>query len=190
SFSGDLMVEVYMAQMMDRERGNYKNYLRDFNLAICADGKDLTSGYSCIFGGWLDAPGQGPKSAIVRRGRIVAEKPDPILSSGGIHRRWNRVRVVKQGGRILFTAHSQFRPQDPERELLRLSFDDPEPLTGTRIAIWSYDCGVLLARARISAEEEGPLEEPLALWPSSVTSVYNAPAELETPATSEAASPR
>jgi|GEM_PF-2147450 len=172
SFSGDLMVEVYMAQMMDRARGGYEKYMRDFNVTICADGRDLSTGYSCIFGGWKGEPGHKPRSAIVRAGEVVAEQPGAIPSDGSTHRRWVRLRVERHGPTVTFSAHTEHDPNKGERELARLSYTDPEPLAGTRVAIWSYDCSVLLARARIAAREVGAAESPLADWPDEVHSVY------------------
>jgi len=164
---GDQMVEVYMAQMMDRARGEYEEYMRDFNVTICADGRDLSSGYSCVFGGWKDEP-PGPRSAIVRAGEVVASQPGAIPYDGHVHHRWVRVRVVKRGGRITFTVHSEYHDVG-ERELLRLTYEDPDPLQGTRVAVWTYRCPVMVTRARVAADRIGAAEDPFA---DSTQSVY------------------
>jgi hypothetical protein len=175
AFGGDLMAEVYIAQMMDQSRGGgqYQKYVRDFNLTICADGRTLDSGYSCIFGGWGNT-----RSAIVREGRIVAASSTEIPLQGS-HRRWVRLRAERHGSIIHFRAYTELAPNQPEEQILDLAFEDPEPLAGTRVAIWSYDNGVMVTRARLAARRRGPQEDPAAAWPATVRSIYSREAAAE-----------
>ncbi|MHC4870741.1 MAG: hypothetical protein ACYTFY_02750 [Planctomycetota bacterium] len=147
NFGGDLLAEFYVGQMMDRSRGNYSKYVRDFNITIASEGKDLLSGYSCILGGW-----KNKKSALLRNGEVVLEKGGNFLNKGNVHRRWIRVRVTRSGNAIRFTADYETKP-GTSVELLDLYYVDKEPLKGKRIALWSYDCGVLIGRFRVSAEK-------------------------------------
>lgn len=167
ALEGEFMVEFYVSQMMDNSRGggNYDRYVRDFNITVCADGRDLNSGYSCIFGGWGNK-----RSAILRAGREVAESGDRLHLRGS-HRRWVRVRVEREGNTLFFSAYTEEHAR-VERRLLALQYEDPDPLPGRHIAVWSYDNGIHVTRARLSAEHPGPRENPFASWPAHVKSIY------------------
>lgn len=154
AFRGDFMAEFYVGQMMDRSRGNYSKYVRDFNITVCSDGKDLLSGYSCILGGW-----QNTRSAILRDGEVMVEKPGNVLNKGYVHRRWIRVRVARKGNSIRFTADYEDKGAK-HVELVDLYYVDEKPLKGKRVALWSYDCGILIGRFRISAEKIEKVSDP------------------------------
>ncbi len=154
-FKGDLLVEFYVGQMMDRMKGNYKNYIRDFNITICSDGENLLQGYTCILGGWLDK-----KSVILRNGEIVAEKTGPVLYRGFVHRRWIKIRVTKNNNIIRFNA-SYLGKRNKIYELIDLYYKDKSPLSGTKIALWSYDCGILISKFRVSSESIAISSDPL-----------------------------
>jgi hypothetical protein len=49
---------------------------------------------------------------------------------------------------------------------------DAEPLKGKRIGIWSFDCGIIVARTRISSEKIKKYESPLSTWPEKIISIY------------------
>ena len=51
--------------------------------------------------------------------------------------------------------------------------DDPKPLAGDRIAIWTYDDGIMLARVRLSGEAGG-IESP-DFVAAPVTTMYDEP---------------
>jgi hypothetical protein len=174
-FEGDMVFEVYLGQMMDNTRGGgaYQRYVRDFNITIAADGEDLATGYSCIFGGW-----NNNRSAIIRRNEVV-EQSETKLPLAGSHRRWIRLRVERRGDTIRFDGFTQIRAGQPEERPLSLTYTDPEPLTGTRVAVWSYATGILVTRARISAETILPHEDPLATPPRAVASIYSEEEDAE-----------
>jgi hypothetical protein len=130
---------------MENKRGGSRyNYVRDFNVTIAADGRDLSSGYSFLFGGWGNK-----KTAITRQGKIVAQKGRDI-PTGGIHRRWFYVKVTKRGNTLTYSIDGE-----PV-----LTYTDPQPLDGTRLAIWTYDCGIMVSRVRINASRIGAMEPP------------------------------
>ena len=148
-FSGDLTVEVFAAIQMDRrDKGGYSNP-SDLNLTLCGDGRSLDSGYSFIFAGWNNS-----RSAIWRRTEIVATNDQAKFnnpSSGntnGFHRHWFYLRVERRGKEVRFSVDDQ--------EIAR--YEDPNPLPGGRVALWTYNSGIVIARARIWYEQGGNLK--------------------------------
>ena len=145
-FEGDVTVEFAVGPKMDSSRGggNYQ-YARDFNVTICGDGKDLTKGYTFLFGGW-----DNTATAITRDAKAVAKSGSVIPRSSGIHRRWFYVKVEKRGPKLRYWIDgSQV-----------LTYTDPDPLPGNRIAIWSWDCGLMVSRVRIGASAIKGTEPP------------------------------
>jgi len=145
-FERDVTVEFYAGIMMDRGRGGRYEYARDINVTVCGDGRDLVSGYTCMFGGFDDS-----RSVIARKGKIVRVGGGVIPRHGSIHRKWFYVRAERLGNRIRFNVNDR---------MVDLSFDDDNPLEGKQIAIWTYDCGIMISRVRISSPGGNVLEEP------------------------------
>ena len=144
AFDGDVSVEFAVGPKMEASSSNY-SYTRDYNVTICADGKDLTTGYSFIFGGWDNS-----LTAITRGKTIVARSSDVIPVKESIHRRWFYIKVEKVGNTLNFY-------RDGARVL---TYTDPQPLTGNRVALWTWGHGIMVARVRISASSLGPAEPP------------------------------
>jgi len=146
SFEGDVSVEFAVGPKMVSARGggSYR-YARDFNVSICADGQDPTSGYSFVFGGWDDT-----RTAIVRRKKVFTTSSFLIPRSSSIHRKWFYIKAEKRGKTLNYWIDG----------VRVLTCTDPDPLRGTRVAIWSWDCPIMVARVRISASRIGPAEPP------------------------------
>ena len=144
-YDGDLSVEFAVGPKMERERGGSYQYARDFNVTIAADGNDLDTGYSFIYGGWDDS-----YTAITRRGKVVKRTSHRIRRSSSIHRRWFYIKVEKIGPTLTYTIDGQ-----PV-----LTYTDPAPLPGRQVAIWSWDCGIMVSRVRISASRILGTEPP------------------------------
>ncbi|MDQ3815936.1 MAG: PA14 domain-containing protein, partial [Armatimonadota bacterium] len=147
SFSGDYVVEVFAA--CKRDVGGYK-HPRDINITIAGDGRDLASGYSCIFGGWNNT-----FTRILRGTRTVGETSQVLLPKNyqaEAHRKWFCLRVEKTGDTISFFI---------DRKLV-LKYKDPMPLAGRHVALWTRSNGVMIARATIYYENEVE-PEPLPL---------------------------
>ena len=141
-FRGDVTLEFAAGIKMDRSRGKYKDYAADINLTLCGDGKDLTSGYNLMFGGWGNSV-----TRILRNNTVVAETRSVRVPTGDLHRRWLYVRGERCGRQVRLLVDNR----------LVLEFDDPDPLPGERAAIWTWNNGVMVARVRISgAEVIGP----------------------------------
>lgn len=146
AFDGDVSVEFAVGPKMETARsGTAYKHTRDFNVTICADGRDLTSGYSFLYGGW-----DNKETAITRGDKVVARAATVIPRSSSIHRRWFYLKAEKLGNTLNFYV-------DGSRVL---SYTDPTPLPGNRVAIWTWANGIMVARVRISASAIGPAEPP------------------------------
>jgi hypothetical protein len=166
--SGDVTLEFYAAIKMDAERGRRYEYAADLNCTLCADGKDLTSGYNFLFGGWSDS-----RSAIMRADKIVAETAGKVIPrEENIHRRWFYLKARKHGNKLEFHLDNN----------LILEYTDPNPLTGTRAAIWTYNNGMMVSRVRLSCTDARRKESPITPQPSSCKSIYDQSAAPAAPA--------
>ncbi len=146
SFAGDVSVEFYASVKMEGARGKRYSWARDLNVVICADGSDLRSGYSFLFGGFDNG-----RTCIVRKGQVVASTDKGVIPrTNTIHRAWFYLRVEKRGSALRFTVDNG--------RIASLEYEDPEPLTGARVAIWTYNCGMMVSRVKISASEGGDCE--------------------------------
>jgi hypothetical protein len=168
-FGGDVVIDLFIGPKMDTSRGKRYEYARDFNLTIAADGKDLTSGYSFIFGGFKNT-----RSGIYKGSTPLAETADlsaRIPSSMIIHQRWYHVRVKRTGNTL------KYRVNFNGRNIVALEATDDTPLSGDRIAIWSYDCSIMVARMRIavgaSDTATSELESPDAPCDNVVHTLYD-----------------
>ena len=129
---------------MDYSKSVGYGFASDLNATICADGQNLDSGYSFVLGGW-----KNKKTAIVRKGQVVAEAAKPLLT-GNLHRKWWHFRLEKRGGRLRYYVDNS----------LVLEYTDPAPLDGDRVALWTYRHGMMLARFRAACTSGMPLESP------------------------------
>ncbi|MFO7900306.1 MAG: hypothetical protein R6V58_14760, partial [Planctomycetota bacterium] len=171
-FPGDLTIELYASMKMRPGRVYYCP--SDLNLTFAADRESPESGYSIIVGGW-----KNEKTAILREGKVVAETDKKYLpdtrdsypSSAMLHRRWFYIKVRRKGPKIeLYLDNEKY-----------LEYTDPEPLTGGKLAVWTQEQSILVARAQVYysksllpgqtvPEPERPLPEPPAGRPLRVTS--------------------
>ena len=145
-YHGDVTLEFFGSIKMDVPPPPGYSRPSDINAALCADGPDLGSGYAFVFAGWNNT-----KTAILRKGRVVAETGDvvfanPTSSNHDFHRHWFRVRAEKIGNRVALWVDG--------REAL--AYEDPEPLPGGRAGAWSFHNGLMVGRARLWFEEERP----------------------------------
>ena len=157
TFEGDLTFEFYGAVVMDLPREPGYSHPSDINAVICADGKRLDSGYNCIFGGWV-----GSGCGLLRKDKLIEQNSNfrfvnPISSNFAFHRHWFYIRIEKQGNHIRQSIDG----------IDIADFEDPNPLPGGHVGFWSWDNGILIARARISYEKMGPPLDPATLLPPS-----------------------
>jgi hypothetical protein len=157
-FRGDLCVDFAAAIKMDRNRGGRYEYASDINVTVGADGQDLTSGYSFLFGGFDNS-----RTCIVRKGQIVAQSSQKIPTYTNIHRRWFHVKVVRRGNKLLYWVD----------DVPLLSYEDPEPLTGDQVAVWTWNNGLMVAQVRISSSDGGEFEAPDRTLPARTACIYD-----------------
>jgi hypothetical protein len=148
--------------------GPYSGYDRygDLNVTLCADGRDLSSGYSAQFGALANTT-----TRILRRDKVVAET-DAILypsRNAGAHNNWYHVRLEKRGATVRLFVDNK----------LACEYTDPEPLIGRHLAIWTWNRGLMIARARVWAErDEGA---PPTFGPGRLPAVLADPASAAPP---------
>ncbi|MBM4042491.1 MAG: PDZ domain-containing protein [Planctomycetes bacterium] len=148
---GDCSVEVDAAVMMMNLGGGYQN-MRDVGVSLCADRRDLTSGYAVIVGAY-----QNERTILYRRGKQVASTTSirallPTLRAyqrdelHSQHRGWAHIRLAKEGKNVRVYVWDN----------LVLTHEDPDPLPGGHAAIWSVQNGLTVAKVRLAAEKLGP----------------------------------
>ncbi|MDP6507056.1 MAG: hypothetical protein QF886_25745, partial [Planctomycetota bacterium] len=69
-YRGDMAIEFAAGIKMDSSRGgsNYASYASNLNITLCGDGKDLTTGYNIVYGGWNNST-----TRLLRNNTVVAE---------------------------------------------------------------------------------------------------------------------
>jgi len=136
----NISIEFFVGPKMDRQRGQWYEYAADFNAVICADGSDIASGYSFMFGGWDDRGSQ-----IVRETRILAENPRIVIPrKSSTHRRWFHVKLRKRGPELTFWVDGA----------LVGSVKDDQPLSGNRFGLWTWKNGIMVAQVRVATDTE------------------------------------
>lgn len=142
-FGKNITLEFAAGIKMARERGSRYEYASDLNATICADGNNLDTGYNFIFGGWNNTA-----TRILRNNKVVAQSS--YIIPRGIHRRWFYFKIQKRGPELRYWIDGA----------LILKYTDPQPLQGRRVAIWTWNNGIMVARVRISSSEGTVLEFP------------------------------
>ncbi len=143
-FSGDVTVETYMGFKMGLGSVNsYKNPT-DLNISIHADGANPSSGYSFMVGA-----SRNQETRIMKGTHVLASTSDPeallpIFEDGypstyEFHRKWWAIRARQIGNRLELYLDGK----------LVLQAEDPEPLQRGRVALWTYDEGVIISRVKV-----------------------------------------
>lgn len=138
----NVTLEFFAGPKMDRERGTTYNYAADFNAVLGADGSDIVSGYSFLFGGWDDKA-----SYILRGKKVLAENAQVVIPREvETHRRWFHVKIRKHGDTLAFWVDGT----------KVASVLDPDPLPGDRFGLWTWNNGVMFAQVRVSTDGDLP----------------------------------
>ncbi len=147
AFEGDIAVDAFFGFEMAAFRRNL-GYERPecFGLTICADGGSFASGYTLLMG----ADGN-TVTRLYRKGKVVARASSkaalfdpPRRRQRGdldVHHDWFLVQLRRRGSKLAITRNGK----------LALQYDDPDPLPGGKIAFWTINNGILLARTRLAA---------------------------------------
>ncbi|HVF10891.1 MAG TPA: PDZ domain-containing protein, partial [Abditibacteriaceae bacterium] len=151
--SGDFTLEAYLATPMDLTRGERSP--TDLNLTVGGDGHDLASGYSFLF-----AARKRASNRLLRGDAVVVDKPFELPPGvGNTHQDWFYVRLERRST----PQGLHFRYSVNGREII--NYTDPQPLPSAleagRIAFWTYNGGLSIARARLwySNVESGGQDE-------------------------------
>ena len=145
SFAGDIVFEFWAAMMMDLTEAPHYKHPSDLNAVLCGDGQDLAGGYAFVFAGDNNTRGM-----LLRRGETVAESNEfvfinPVGHNSQFHNLWFHCRAERTGSRLRFSGAG--KPP--------LEYDDPEPLPGGQVGIWTNQGnGILVARARIAFRQQ------------------------------------
>lgn len=166
-YSGDIVAEYYAHPQMDLPKEPGYSHPGDLNVSLCGDGQNPASGYSFIVSGH-----DNTRTQIFRAGKLVADNNsdaaffhDTINHNPAWHRSWVYVRAGakhavqngKSGVLVSLTVNNEQLCQ----------FFDPQPLEswskGGRACFWTLDSTLMLARAKIEAQQMGALSTPAAL---------------------------
>ncbi|MDA0836463.1 MAG: hypothetical protein O2857_01635 [Planctomycetota bacterium] len=151
SYHGDQVVDLTTAIMMDYGAQTGYRKVGDLNISFCADGQNLSSGYTLMYGGFNNT-----KTCLWRKDKIVAYRTDRTfpMPAGGMdmlaHKSWFNVKAEKKGDMIRFFLGNE----------LILEYRDSEPLEGGHVAAWTWDGGMMVPRIRIFAERLGETQPP------------------------------
>jgi hypothetical protein len=173
---GDVTLDFYVGPKMDSARGKNYEYASDMNCTLSGDGSDLSSGYSFLFGGFGNT-----KTVLLRENKIVAEgnwkgagsqgyqqagQPALIPSARmSIHHTWFHLKAQRKGNRLRLWIEDQ----------LIIDYTDDKPLTGDRVALWTWNNGIMMARVIVTNEKAHEFESPDAFHPVHCRCVYDEP---------------
>ncbi|MCS7254183.1 MAG: hypothetical protein RMK18_08935 [Armatimonadota bacterium] len=164
-FVGDLVIEFYGNIGMDLPKEPGYSRPSDINISFCADGINLSSGYSFIYSGWDNS-----RSALLKGDKVLSESAHhhfiyPHNHHFPFHQRWFYIRIEKVGNQIRCYVNS---PETKSEDLVCQAVDN-DMIYGGHIALWSYHNILLVARLRIWYERCEPsvdyinLLKPLAI---------------------------
>ena len=146
-FGSDVTLEFAAGIRHDPNKGGTDySYASDINAVLCGDGVDLRNGYNVVFAGW-----HNKHTRILRNGKVVADTTKFLMhGSSTQHRYWFYIKIQKHGGRIrLFIDNA-----------LALEYNDPTPLGGRKLALWTWNNDLMVARVRVSTRHAAPCEPP------------------------------
>jgi len=154
-FEGDLTLEAFVALIMDLPEEPGYSSPSDLNCTICGDGRMLKSGYSFIYAGWNNT-----STRMLRREQIVAQDDNvkfdnPVSMNLDFQRHWFYLRVDKIGDKVIYSVDGK-----PIFE-----YEDPNPLDAGKVALWTYNNGLTIARVRIAYEGGGRATPTAYPWP-------------------------
>ena len=151
-YPGDVMVEFFVGNKMESERGQpYYSRARDINITICGDGQNLNKGYTILWGGYGNRA-----TYLLRNGKEVKRVEGRVPNEQRlVHRAWMSVRFEKRGNKISFYADRL-----PGHAPIHLVYEDPQPLSGDRVGLWTYDHAIMLSRVRITGDGGLQQESP------------------------------
>lgn len=135
SYQGDVQVDFYIAAKMmprtDGQRGFYEE-LRDLHAGLCEDAQG--HGYHVVIGA-----DNGTRTYLERNDQVVATNTSWVVPRSELHNNWLMVTLLKRGPVVSVRVW--------DSEVLR--YEDPDPLSGGRIALGTQNNGVIIPRVTI-----------------------------------------
>ncbi len=167
TYGGDMVAEMYAHPQMILPKEPGYGHPGDLNISLAGDGKTPASGYSFVVAGW-----DNTRSRLLRGTQVLAENhgedavfQDTTNTNSKWHRKWFYIRAearrAVQGGvrGVLLTLTLD------DNEILRAF--DPKPLPnwekGGRVAFWTLDSTLMIARAKVEAQRLGAKSLPAGL---------------------------
>ena len=139
SYQGDQQVVCYVgAKMMPAGEKRYSERLSDVHLAFLVDPAVPGSGYHFVLGG------NGNTWTGLRRNGTNVASSTYRLPAAGIHNDWLKLTMRKRGNKIYLWAW----------DVKVLEYEDPEPLNSGRIAVGTYQNGILVPRITVFGERQ------------------------------------
>lgn len=159
TYSGDTVVEMYAHSQMDLPKEMGYSHPGDLNISLAGDGKTPFSGYSFIIAGW-----DNTRTRIYRGTQMVAENTGdgshferPINHNFPYHKRWSYIRA--EARRSNKNGQNGVQISLSIDDIPIAQWFDPNPLPawerGGRVAFWSLDNTVMIARAKIESQHMG-----------------------------------
>ena len=179
TYGGDVVAEFYAHPQMDLPKEPGYSHPGDLNVSICGDGKNPASGYSFVIAGRDNTATQ-----ILRGNKVVAERRDDkgwfhdtINHVMSWHRTWFYIRAearaaTKDGKDGVMVTLSR-----NDEKMLEFFDADPLPLykSGGRVAFWTLDSTMMIARAKIEAAQLGTRSLPAGLIEAAYVDLDRAP---------------
>lgn len=146
AYQGDQTIEYYVS-LLDvihggKDKGGRRYVRKNLNFSFCTDGRDVSSGYSVLYGGFDNSGLYLMKGRRVLASKKTVRFPEFVDRCTDIHWRWWHFRIEKKGRRICVFVD--------ERKIFDVVDDDG--LGGGHLAFWTVRNGFLLARVRVAAE--------------------------------------
>jgi hypothetical protein len=82
-----------------------------------------------------------------------------------IHHTWFHLKAQRKGNRLRLWIEDQ----------LIIDYTDDKPLTGDRVALWTWNNGIMMARVIVTNEKAHEFESPDAFHPVHCRCVYDEP---------------
>ncbi|HEX8234352.1 MAG TPA: hypothetical protein VF600_00185 [Abditibacteriaceae bacterium] len=172
TYSGDTVVEYYAHNQMDLPKEPGYSTPGNLNVTIGGDGRNPSSGYSFVVAGWDNTRSRLYKGTqmLAENSSDVARFVKPINHNPTFHNRWYYIRAeVRQARR---NGQNGVQLKLTVDDTLICDYFDAEPLpsiqNGGRVAMWTLDSVLMIARAKIESAGMGLRSLPQGLLDAAV----------------------